>query len=379
MASQDFLPAIFSKAAQVVRAKSQMMGQQTEQQLQMAQSQYNNHMGRLKMLMDAQQAKEQMDMQKERLSLAQKGMDLQAEHNKWSQKYQKDLTIHKIETRRQDQQREAERHKETQQLEAERRQQDLDRQAEQAQLTLQHRERMLGRNQFTQRKEAVDGLVQEYGTWDQVPDHLKHMVTGWNPRTTQQQGMSSGHLGILGQAIQKEIENLNEMSQILGAFPGGKEGWWPLDHWAKPPKHSNDDFLNSLKGLATMTGTVQRIGDSVVMLDLQQQIRQVVTQGAVKDRIVKGMQGDAAKQQQAITIYNTLSAIVGLPPITPDQTGTSKDVFEQSERQQAQTKKSTTIWERIGRDYIDSNLEKARPPRLSGTRFDSMTPTPGMW
>ena len=131
MASQDFLPAIFSKAAQVVRAKSQMMGQQTEQQLQMAQSQYNNHMGRLKMLMDAQQAKEQMDMQKERLSLAQKGMDLQAEHNQWTRKHQKRLAIHKTLARQQDQQREDERYKETQQREDERRQQVLDRQAQQ--------------------------------------------------------------------------------------------------------------------------------------------------------------------------------------------------------------------------------------------------------
>ena len=378
MASQDFLPAIFSKAAQVVRAKSQMMGQQTEQQLQMAQSQYNNHMGRLKMLMDAQQAKEQMDMQKERLSLAQKGMDLQAEHNQWTRKHQKRLAIHKTLARQQDQQREDERYKETQQREDERRQQVLDRQAEQEQLTLQYRERMLNRNQFTQRKEAVDGLVQEYGTWDQVPDHLKHMVTGWNPRTTQQRGMSSGHLGIIGQAIQKEIENLNEMSQNKGVFPFGKKGASPLNIWTKPPMHSNDDFLNSLKGLAAMTGTVQGIGDSVVMLDLQQQIRQVVTQGTVKDRIVKGMQGDPAKQQQAITIYNTLAAIAGLPPITQDQTGTSRDAFEQSEKQQGQTKKSTTIWERLGRDYAKGDVEKGRP-RLSGTRFDPTMPTPGVW
>tara|TARA_Y100001938_G_C8099396_1_gene440452 strand:+ start:5926 stop:6978 length:1053 start_codon:yes stop_codon:yes gene_type:complete len=322
--AQDFFPAIFSKAAQVIKAKTAMMGQKTEQDVKIAQMKYNNHLGRLKVLMEAQQAKAEMENQKQRLKLAEKGLALQEEQNVWTRKFQQQKFNQAQENWQQQMQRNQDQHNLQQTLLEQKEAQDKLEQEKRYHLTLQGLEQ--GANQFDQ---EMDFKLKK------LSHEMNQPPTGQKPQSWQ--------VGGFVQEWDNFLEQGSDLLALKGKWPGGKKGatFRNIDEGL----HSDEDVFDWIRELHSKVMQTRQFPDPYLSFKVQGQLRKLKTDGDLLDRI-KAMEDGSIPQTASAAIYDQIMGAFSLAPIRGQGSKeTVRPHLEAARKIEQDAKKSKPFWD----------------------------------
>jgi hypothetical protein len=293
---------------------------------------YNNHLGRLKMLMEAQQAQSEMQFNRDRLKLAEDKLNLDAKEFEFTQKAES----------------------ERRNIAAQMNKAEIERQRQQDELTANYRKEMLEKNQFTDRFNAIDQLTKQYGNWESVPEEKKYAATGYRPpsKTGTGQKPQSWQVGLFAKEWDDFLEQGNDLLALKGKWPGGKEGatFRNVDEGL----NSDEDVFDWIRELRSKVVQTRQFPDPSLSFKVQGQLRKLKTDGDLWDRI-KAMEDGSLEQTASAAIYDEIMGAFSLDPIrgqVPKET--LRQHLEAARKKEQEAEKSKTFWERAG-----SNLQKS--------------------